>query len=746
MVERQRAPPLGAMDDLLVLAGLSGCPLPIARGLKDLGWNVQRLGTLGEDDEELIGVILQSLEEKLGVPLDPQPLIGLVEVSRKAAEVSWRVEGRGSDAELLVVHHQKKLQDKMNEWREFSRERLSLEIPSKGKAAVVRWPTRLAKRLEVAGSDQALRENAEKGERARWVKELRKILIEGKCPAVSEGTLGRELTRRFGKGRRASTLRKHVKTWNKMSAWMLSVFKHPWPRAAEQFCFYLESRAEEPCGRTVPGSIFKTLIFVENAGEVLPEDQVNRNPAVRNVLEEVAMQLADVKGGFTKRAWHLPTKVVAAFEDVVMDTRAANYIRVYTWFRLMKVWTGMRYSDTLGLLEKTLEMHEYGVTAVLVKTKTTGPGKKVSHLRIWVSVHGWIKRKHWLEVGYDLWKQMGRAAGLLERDFALPCPSDDLQGFSKRVASYAVASKCSQALFNDLRVKFEGGLVPLVAESCGLLWSEHSERATMRTWSEGTGIPEEIRKQMGRWTPATDQVYERTCRLNTLRSQRKIAEFIKERIGDEDPFDEALIFSALSEKMTLLGYPDGAIELQIEKLKTFGASAESEAKRPRLTIGGGLQDDVDSDGSWEKVGPRKEPPVDDRMPKLDDESGEEDADLAPLADGPEIGRLPTHGTYVLSVVGRSERKTLHRIGECHRVPGLHYSKFEVLGDEPPKAEEFHQACQICFPRGIEAEGRSSDESDAEDLSSSDSSEEGSEEEEEDESQAMRGLGEFRRAR
>ena len=37
------------------------------------------------------------------------------------------------------------------------------------------------------------------------------------------------------------------------------------------------------------------------------------------------------------------------------------------------------------------------------------------------------------------------------------------------------------------------------------IWSEHSERATMRTWAEGAGIPEAVRKQMGRWTPTTDR-------------------------------------------------------------------------------------------------------------------------------------------------------------------------------------------------------------------------------------------------
>ena len=35
------------------------------------------------------------------------------------------------------------------------------------------------------------------------------------------------------------------------------------------------------------------------------------------------------------------------------------------------------------------------------------------------------------------------------------------------------------------------------------------------------------------------------------------------------------------------------------------------------------------------------------------------------------------GTYILSVVGRTKRRTLHQVGGCYRVPGLHYKEFVV---------------------------------------------------------------------
>ena len=48
------ASPLGAMDSLVALASLSGCPPEVGRVLEGLGWNVQRLGTLEDAEQELL--------------------------------------------------------------------------------------------------------------------------------------------------------------------------------------------------------------------------------------------------------------------------------------------------------------------------------------------------------------------------------------------------------------------------------------------------------------------------------------------------------------------------------------------------------------------------------------------------------------------------------------------------------------------------------------------------------------------
>ena len=122
MLEGQLASPLGEMESLATLGLLSGIPREYGQGLEEIGWNVQRLGTLHDEEEAIIGEVLPSLEKKVGKPLEVEPLLGLIQIAQRAAEVSWRVEGGTTGAELLVASETKKLQDKMNEWSDLSEE------------------------------------------------------------------------------------------------------------------------------------------------------------------------------------------------------------------------------------------------------------------------------------------------------------------------------------------------------------------------------------------------------------------------------------------------------------------------------------------------------------------------------------------------------------------------------------------------------------------------------------------------
>ena len=77
-------------------------------------------------------------------------------------------------------------------------------------------------------------------------------------------------------------------------------------------------------------------------------------------------------------------------------------------------------------------------------------------------------------------------------------------------------------------------------------------------------------------------------------------------------------------------------------------------------------------------------------------------------------------------MGRSKTKTLYRVGECHRQPGVHYAQYEVLGEETPSTTAYHKACRQCFRNdivgGSEAKGILEDDDSSGEVSSSEMTE------------------------
>ena len=692
-----------------------------ARALVEAGWNVTRLGALVGEADDILEEICLKISGRLAEELTVRQLKAIALTAEGSAKMIWRTEGATNGSELLVASELKKMEERLNYVRNIQQEMIAAVVPRKGTAVVTRWPTRREKRISAAGDNAALREGVERSERERWIDELRHLLYEAKLPSMFHDLPIDHVdpSLRFGKGRRASTLRKHVKTWMKARDWMMKTFGYPWPKHPEELALYLEARANEPCGKTVPGSIFKTFIFMEVSGEVEPEWQMHKAPALRNVLEELAVRMERTDAKFTKKAWHLPVKAVAAMERAVMDEELTRFVRAYAWFRLMKLWAGLRFSDTKGLAFNSVRMEDYGLMGVLSVTKTTGPGKKVALLRAYVSAGAWLVDSRWLEAGWAIWGAMSAEKGFGDRDFFLPMPSMDLEGIVRRMCHYYTAAQMSQALFSELEIEDMGRRDKLLEAGVGTVWTEHSERVTLRTWAAASGVPDRVMKLLGRWSPSVDQGYERQMREEVLSAQEHTAEFVKKKMGGADPFDESLVLQAVVERMDYLGYNDEEIRIQVEKLRTFGAGRAEESKR-RKREDLGFED-------WIKVGQERL----DRGLDADDERPDEEAQASgdrvaePDSSDEEVEeavKVPL-GHYVVSVVGRSNTRTLHRVGECFRRPGEHYARFDYVGNEPPNASKFHRACKVCFPKGGVSVNTADDDSQSgeEEVSSSDSS-------------------------
>ena len=182
-------------------------------------------------------------------------------------------------------------------------------------------------------------------------------------------------------------------------------------------------------------------------------------------------------------------------------------------------------------------------------------------------------------------------------------------------------------------------------------------------------------------------------RINVLRCQKVLAAFVRENLTNSDPCDETMVVQWVEQRMKGMKYSQEEIDEQLMRLMTFmpGEGQAKQCRKPKWTTTGPvvLVEELD-----DTVEVKAEP---DRVDGGEQEHSEEEVQQPAVAPLEKVT-----GTFVVSIVGRSKTKTLHRIGECHRQPGLHYSQFEVLGDEVPEASAYHRACRQCFRKGIAA--------------------------------------------
>lgn len=117
-----------------------------------------------------------------------------------------------------------------------------------------------------------------------------------------------------------------------------------------------------------------------------------------------------------------------------------------------------------------------GLVGEIVKSKTSGVGRRIEVQSFYVSDKAWFFADSWLRVGFEFYEKFGREAANEKRDFMLPRPSAGLDGFRHSMVSYSDAMAMSRALLRELRAQLRpgGSLEPLILDDeVGSFWSEH---------------------------------------------------------------------------------------------------------------------------------------------------------------------------------------------------------------------------------------------------------------------------------
>ena len=219
----------------------------------------------------------------------------------------------------------------------------------------------------------------------------------------------------------------------------------------------------------------------------------------------------------------------------------------------------------------------------------------------------------------------------------------------------------------------------IIDDEVGSFWSEHSERVTMASWASALHIKQEIIKRWGRWNPSVDEEYVKTTKKLVMEAQGQIADQIKLQGLRNDILGEEEVFRGLEERLRDRGVKEDKISQQMRRLRFH-------QKAHRESMVGAVEAGTARRGVQAEAPPTS--PGETEVSELDLEELE-----ASMPDEMvEIGL----GTFVMSVVGRSKRRTLHRVGSCYRRPGRDYKDYVVIGDQRPELKLGERLCGSCF--------------------------------------------------
>ncbi|CAE8728235.1 unnamed protein product [Polarella glacialis] len=643
-------------------------------------------------DEADLHSFAEQLQQALTVPMDKGVLIScLIDLNLASGNVATCLQKRRArtlpSEQCLQVWRSDEAALASTEARQYAK----VEVPKVGTVGQISWKSRGAK-AQVLAERPDQRAAAEEVERQRWNLQVCQIVIRCDLPVLRVAATSLDPDRALANctGRaRSKTLRKKVRTWLVIENWLKATFGLEWPTLASQMVDYIEDRATEPCGRTVPATAISALRYFEKVGEV--ECPMADSALLLSTVSRLEVQLA-TNSAPTEKAPLYFLSLLVAMELFVACVDFPLYYRAFAWYKLVKVWASLRSDDCMGLQPCHLKSIAGGIEFLLERTKTSGPGRRVRWLKGYVSSKASITGNGWLATGLIIWQGEGFA---FDRDYFLPEPNVDFSGCRAKPSDWSSTSARSRALFRELRqVKFDGstwdwdGVLPLVLHPQALLfWTDHSERNVLTSVAAFLNVSKADRDFLGRWSPDGSDDYLRTSRQMVHKVQELVAQGIRDSFvpGGLD-LEDSLGDNGLYEYLLSKGLNEGTARECVKGFTVRRSDPPSD-------------DDGCGPGLWEPMLGEVRSKVDleleeNLVSKVEETARTEAANsLAPL--------------YFVSFTRKRKFARLHLISGCPLVPGVSVAAFEYLCtvDELP----WNDFCKKCWPRGFDASEGAADE-------------------------------------
>ena len=582
-----------------------------------------------------------------------------------------------------------------------------------------RFRLRTDARLAAAAGPTA-RAEAELAERERWKSALVELIQEAGGPVVDATRQATDQVLALGAaagGRRARTLGKRVCAWRRVRAWCLDLYEVPFPRAVHHLLEYLQARADEPCGLSVLQGVAAVFSFMETCCGYPRGRRLVDEPLCEAYLKELYAGLTGAGTVLPKQAPRYPVALVLALEREVMDADVAVCYRCHAWWHLLAVWASLRFDDHRGLSPSAVEITARGLEAVLERTKTTGPGKRIAALPLVVGHGAFLRQPEWLLTGWRLWQEVAPFV----RDYFLVKPAPGLNAAVPVELSYEQASRMSRAVLAGLPRQED--VMPALGEAVVGLFTQHSARCWLASMAALLEVSEADLSYLGRWSPTTSKGYVRTATEVVMRVQATVAERLRSDLAHAGAptAGEQSAYLEMRRELLKRRYAEAAITDQLDAMQAWTLQlAEgpvpllATALTSGLAAAGVAEEKVETDEDLEDAAePEEAPLAAPPTPPVELPCGQGSGPVLPVAvtqEGP-----PTSG-FVVSL-SRSDWRRLHRIGGCARHPGVHYLRYELLGNDRPAPEAYDDFCRQCWRVGGPEDDTDEDESetDAEDM-------------------------------
>jgi len=353
-----------------------------------------------------------------------------------------------------------------------------------------------------------------------------------------------------------------------------------------------------------------------------------------------------------------------------------------------------------------------GLEATLSRTKTTGPGKRVDALPLVVGYGAYLLRPTWLAVGWDLWQ----STAPFIRDHFLVKPAPSLDAMLPVELTYEQSSRLSRAVLSGL--PREEDVMKAIGEPVVGLFTQHSARCWLASMAALLQVSESDLAYLGRWSPTTAKGYVRTATEVVMRVQDTVARRVRRDLASSaDPLvGEQAAYLEIRRELLRRNFREDTIDGQLDELQAWTAQLVSDAPEDPLVplraeeeVPPDALDDGEEEESKAVVADEAVmTPAPPTPPVCAEEEREPEPPLPVQETQP---GLPASG-FVVSL-SRTDWRRLHRLGGCTRHPGVHYLRFELLGEERPRPEDYDDFCRQCWRTGGPEEDSEEEESESE---------------------------------